>query len=464
MKKSFIYILFLLFIVTTSCYKDIGNYDYVTPEKPVVEGVKDSLFRAVIGDSLRIFPVVKHTLANTEKLSYQWQINVPHEPWKLNYNEKNLKIVFGEKPGTYTALFIVTDHSNEMKYFFDFKIEARTEFTSGTAVLSVESGVTQLSFVKPDYTILPRLYEGINHEQLPGKPFQLLYINRQSLDFSYWVLGEGEKPGVIIDANTMQKGKYINDNFFDTPPSVKVGSLKVHPSAVTVGVINGKLYMGTNQTSPLSPVYGTYGNSSSGDYELSPYFIMTNDYFLGFNLKKKQFVRFNGAGAYFGTDYTVIPVGKGFDPTNVPLDLVYLTYINNSASYAYGKDATGKIYELKFSNSSEIFYTNYMRVFKANDLITADTKWEGSSREVIFFSSGDKVYRYNPVNEEIKVLDTQFSGKTISMLKLIADGDTLVVGTEGNLSYLDVSTGKNGNLLRTVSGIPGAPVDIAIRK
>ena len=50
------------------------------------------------------------------------------------------------------------------------------------------------------------------------------------------------------------------------------------------------------------------------------------------------------------------------------------------------------------------------------------------------------------------------------MLKISDDENSLTVGVDGAILTLDVTVGKNGNITKTVNGIPGAPVDIIFRK
>jgi len=82
---------------------------------------------------------------------------------------------------------------------------------------------------------------------------------------------------------------------------------------------------------------------------------------------------------------------------------------------------------------------------------------------IFYFTSDDKIYRYNPLNQDLRTLDANFSGQKVTMIKLSADGNTLTAGTTGSLYTLDVSVSKNGNITKTITGIPGAPVDIVIR-
>ncbi|WP_224996334.1 PKD-like family lipoprotein [Cesiribacter sp. SM1] len=468
MKQLSLYYLLLSSVLLTACYEDLGNYDYAPPEEPIVTGIRDSVFVAYIGDTLHIVPGISHSLAETDNFTFNWQIVVPQEARAEHYEGPELKILFGLKPGQYQGLLTVTDHSNEMKYFYNFEIEGRTEFTQGMVVLSDEGGHARLSFIKPDNSVLPDLYEGIHGEPLPGKPLQLVAVNeawQPQTIVSYWVLcGEGEKPAVILDASTMIRTKYINDNFFDAPATLKPVALKPTMSGVTTGVISGKLYTGTTSTAPFGPLYGVFGNGSAGDYELSPHFIYQDfQYYIGFDEKQKNFVRFEGNGAYFGTDYTVIPVGEGFDPKNPGIDLLYMQYLNSNASFAFGKGADGQVYELKFSNAADMFFTSYKKVFPGSELVTENTKWAANPEEIIFFSSGDKIFRYNPLNEELKTLSTSFAGQEVSMLRFFGNNDLLLAATEGALYILDVGTGKNGSLVQKIEGIPGAPVDVVVR-
>jgi hypothetical protein len=106
----------------------------------------------------------------------------------------------------------------------------------------------------------------------------------------------------------------------------------------------------------------------------------------------------------------------------------------------------------------------YKRPFARAELVAPTTKWASTPAEIFYFNSGSKVYRYNPLNEEVRALDTDFGGKEVTMVKTSADGNTLYAGVEGSVYVLDVSTGKFGNVLSKIDNIPGAPVDLAVRE
>jgi hypothetical protein len=96
-------------------------------------------------------------------------------------------------------------------------------------------------------------------------------------------------------------------------------------------------------------------------------------------------------------------------------------------------------------------------------LITADTKWQGAKNGVIYIASGNKVVIYNPINQEVRNLATDLGGEAITMLKLSEDEKTLMVGTKETVWFTNINTGEYGSFIKKIEGIPGSPMDIAIR-
>jgi len=469
--KRLILITAVLAAFFSACHKDLGHYDIDMPETPVVTDL-DSVYTAFVGDSLIITPKIKSK--DSSQIELQWRISVIEGNDVLDTGAA-LKIIFGLQAKRYPARLTVYNKANGMKYFHQFFIDGGTEFGKGTSVLSVENGVTQFSFIKPDGNIQARLYRAIHGKDLPQNPLHLFLLKNQVQNnnlLGYWIITRNG--GVRLEPNTMiEDPKYPNtlaDNFFVAPDELEVGSMKVQRQGVLMGVINGILYGGTTNTWDQAPTYGMFG-PAEGEYELAPSFIMTQadagTSFVGFDKNRKQFLRFNvySGPTYFGTQYGV-PSAPAFDPLNVGMDLVHMEQLNNTDCYAYCKGADGKIFELHFTvNFTGPFEFNPMgkREFIRQDLITADTKWQGAKNGVIYLATGTKVYRYNPLNQEVREMVTSFGEKTVSMIKLSEDETNLMVGTEGTIYQLDITTGKYGTLIKKTEGIPGAPVDIVIR-
>ncbi|MCD8742126.1 hypothetical protein LT679_16060 [Mucilaginibacter roseus] len=464
---KFKYIAYLLLLtVLAACKKDLGNYIYTPPSEPVIVNFTDRTFDALVGDSLILQPYVELDGADPYKdLTFDWEIFVDEAARTDKYTGYPLKIVYNLSPKTRTAKLTVTDKRNQMKYFFPFKIAGNTQFTKGFTVLSVDAGVTKLSFIKPDSaSILSNLYFSLHNENLPDNPVQLFakpYAYQPGTAEDYWVIAKDpQKNSVIIDGNTMLRKRFFADQFFSPPASIVTERFEASKGFAT-GIINGKLYLSVTTTAPFAPDWGKFSNPQAGDYELSPYFGNTNNYYFGFDIKTKAFVSFSSTGGYSGTEYQVN--GDAFNPKNIGMSNLLFMQPVPGTNYAFFKDDAGSVYEISFGIEMDNYFSTRVikpyakKIFKGSAMVNGDTKWQRSGTDVFYFSSNDKIYRYNPINEDLRLLDANLSGKKISMLKL--SGNTLTAGVDGELVFLDVSVGANGKLVKTIKGIPGAPVD-----
>ena len=467
----------ILMSCLSSCYKDKGNYSIDMPIEPEVTGL-DTLYRAVAGDSLIIEPQITGIVP--EHLSCSWRIYVPEEvsPDDNRYEGSNLRIIFGLQAKRYRARLTITNTENGMQYFHTFYIQGVTEFSVGSLVLSQDDGVTKLSFVKPDHTIQPDIYEAINNEQLPPDPLHIHFLrnmNSGGLPLAYWIITK--HGGVRLNVNDLQKETIkpgtLQENFFLPPANIEVGTLKNHRQGVLMGIINGKFYGGTTTTWDQNDLYGMFGAYAVGNYTLAPQFVLTtigNDVsMIAYEKDSKQFVRLavQAGPVYFGTQYAVDNTIDVFDPHAVGLDLVQIVQINSADTYAYVRDADGQIFELKFTAA---FHTNpftfrplHKRLFARQEWMHADTKLVATQTGYIYIAAGNKIYRYNPLNEQILELEANFT-HPVTMLKLDDDQNTLIAGAGNSIYYLDIRTGRNGNITGEINGIPGQPIDMVWRK
>ena len=478
MQKLKHYLLYMpaLLLLLAACARDKGNYDYVELPDPQISNL-DTIYTAITGDSLIITPRI--TLASGKNdYSCYWKIDVAAEARSQDYEGRELRIVFGLPAARYPTQLAVTDNTTGMKYFYQFDIIGQTEFTKGLLVLSNNNNQAVLSFVKPDGTVRPDIYQSINQEALPGPAKQLVpiqnmfYLNTLS---AYWITYDGDQNGgVQIDASSLKKTKYIPENFYDAPATAHADYLLNMVNGITDAIIDGKLYIGATETAPFWPYYGFWGVPINGSYSLHPQLMENfaesalsgrpNSYFLGYDKNRKAFVRFY-ANTFYDVNYTVL--GDAFDPKQVKMDMIYMNRFNDNELYAIG-DSLGKKLELKFrvdfTDSTQRFYPTYKRPFPGTSLLTAGAKWQSSPIGVFFFSANDVIYRYNPLNNDIKPLQTTTAGKKITLLKVLQGGNLLVAGAEGgSIYYLDISTGKLGQLIKKIDGIPGSPQDIIIR-
>ncbi|HEY0298163.1 MAG TPA: hypothetical protein VGB84_02995, partial [Arachidicoccus sp.] len=165
-----------------------------------------------------------------------------------------------------------------------------------------------------------------------------------------------------------------------------------------------------------------------------------------------------------GPAYTVIGDSL-FDPTNLKMDLIHLQQINGGLCYAYCKAPNDTLYELEFNAvfDGPFQITNMLkRPFAHPELITGSTMWQATQNGIMYFNYQDKVYRYNPTNQDFRIVSADFGGKVVTMVKVV-DQNTLAVGVNGSIFFLDISTGKYGTLIKKINGLPGNVIDMALR-
>jgi len=470
MKRILLVMLTALALLQLACYKDKGNYDYHPVDAPDLTGL-DTLYEVAIGNSLLIKPLVTTNEPNA-RLGYSWRISIPSQLRDTILTGDTFSFLFNLNPDTYPVRLTITDSSNLMKYFWDFKIKGTTPFSKGTLVLSLENNISQLSFVKPDNTILPRIYKALHGVDLPGKPLQVINLIKQQVNpvptLGYWITGsDANDGGVHLSTNTLLQVQSLRTNFFELPAVAKSGYMESTENGVLRGVINGKLYEGAWQTYYYADTYGFFGASVPGDYELYARVVGSVPLILGYDIKNKQFTVFTNMGGlgFLGNNYQVTGTTP-FDPKNIPLDLMFLNLKGGNNCYAIHKAADGTLYELGLTMVYMGFAQItplYNRPFPHPSLITPNTKWAGAvlNGDVIYFTSGDKIYSYTPSNQQIIPLTTNFGGKNVTMLKLIDDDHTLIAGVDGSVYWLDVNNGVFGNVIKKIDGIPGSPVDVA---
>jgi len=445
-----------------SCIKDEGNYTYTAPEVPQI--VIDEVYDIYVGERLLIEPKV--TFSNPDLLSFEWTIIDMEQMTSYTYIEPVLDIFFSLKPKLYMSRLTVTDLSNQMKYFYPFSIYGHTDFNEGMVLLTSKQGIAQLSFVKPDGTVIENLYEQMHGESLPSGPLQIVPLQHMNMMgrpyLGYWLLcSDKNNPGVLIDSENLSHIRYFRENFFSIPTGeISVLGFMKRDDATMAGIINGKYYPGAFETYYLSPIYGFFGGPVQGNYTLGPALASdpSGTFVWSYDVSKRSLACFiPPARMYFDATHMPGPP-PAFDPGNLALDLVTLLSFN-SGFYFFGKDDNGMIQELKFSTGGQMVISIYKRPFQFSEYVKADTKWVLlPGLEVFYFTSGDAIYRYNPLNETIEKLDFQPSGK-VTMLKF-KSSEQLIAGSEGKVYFLDISVGHRGEIIKTIEGFSGEPADV----
>jgi hypothetical protein len=234
------------------------------------------------------------------------------------------------------------------------------------------------------------------------------------------------------------------------------------------GLVNGQVHVGTFEGYYEWPGYNYFSTPILGDYEVECYVKdKTAGFCWGYDPEKKKLHAFMPAARML-FEVTNIPGPPAqWDPTNIGLDLITLQF-HQGGGYLIGRDGDGKIWQLGFMTGGNMTMNTTRTEFQHASLVNADTKWLLNNNGVFFFSSGNKVYRYNPLAPSVaEPLVGEITGN-VTMLKFgrNAAQNELVVGTEVRLYWLSLtgSAGNDGQVVRTQEGFDGAPVDMYDRK
>src|SRR5689334_7130028 len=155
MKRSILVLLTAFGLLQLACYKDKGNYNYDEVFVPEITGL-DTLYKTSIGDTLVVKPTVTTADPNAS-FTYTWRISITGRYTDTTITAYPLKLVFSFDPDVCQVRLTVADTKNGMKYFRFFRIKGETQVSSGSLVLSQENNTSQMSFVKPDGSVLARL-------------------------------------------------------------------------------------------------------------------------------------------------------------------------------------------------------------------------------------------------------------------------------------------------------------------
>lgn len=208
MKKRIIISLCLL-IALTSCYRDLGNYDYHDINEIDVAGIDDN-YSVDVDDSLIITPTLTGTLySDTSRFTYSWEIGS-----QTVSQEHDLRMQMNLLPGFKYSRYIITDKQTGVKTYKVFGVNVSSS-TAGDliVVLSKYQGRAELSYLRLDKPSnwAVNYFRNRTGESLGNNPQQLSVLysfsGRQSnmpfVNRNGRVIALVDNVGHLIDKTTM---------------------------------------------------------------------------------------------------------------------------------------------------------------------------------------------------------------------------------------------------------------------
>lgn len=489
--KIYTYTLVLLsFILISSCRKDLGNYEYKDINELSISGLRTEYSVRTNIDTLRINPILKGTMdeGDTSRYAYLWILQNSN---KLNDSigtSMNLVFPVFLEPIEHTLLYRVLDKKTGIVSRVSAKLTVGTPFSRGILVMGEdEQGYAEAEMLSMGNDTLhfthllsesglPRLREplsfmhtGIGSSNAYAKLWVLTgtgsyYLNRSSLK--------------ATTANNFGRLAYISEAI--NPETMYPIAVGPQINAAAGGTSSGNYRVLITKG---GDVFVNYLFLTGGDFynnpinkttdapevrlPAAPYLLYSLNNMNALMWYDTQNQRFLYHTAFYGTSTSSVlsdaPVG-GVTPefpwnnASIGRQLVYAENTRNNSdgstngnSFAIMKDASNAYYVYKFYVNTVTPARRALYTIKpiAVDFANADFYAFSSTRSVIFYSKGSKLYAYDYTRNFEKLYEfPEIGTDQITMLKF----DTQIDPTTNSLYLATYNGNTKGTLRRFIVG------------
>lgn len=467
----------LLLLCATSCKKDLGQYDYVSVNTPVLDTtLVPASYSIERFNNLTIDPKIKLNGIDTSTLTYKWlfykqtvatgQTNVP----RVISNLRRLSVPITDPLGLYYVELVVTDTKNDSKTNIVFNLSVSAGMEYGVMVLHTNNGTSDVDFLitrnAVPITSIPEkrvrnLYASATGSRLAGEARFISPSRRTSFTaiVTNWVTVATNSQLQRVSGNDFS---FLRDNgaLFLRPGTVinpQAHNLSDRSSYETL-INDGKMYI-TNASDQL---VASFSAALTGDYYLAPFTVSGASGSLisvGYDQKNGRFIRPTSATAGTITDFRVPANGtQPFNLTNIGKDMVGMDRGISNQTLAFFKDKTGNgrsLYVINFDKADDglLAVGNY-NMTNLPEIGNALFYQANKASSVCYYATGTKVYLYDYTTQNIPTVGFQVpAGETITCMKVykptpnfnLADSDGRILyvatwdGTQGRLYELSIN-------------------------
>ncbi len=438
MKSKIIYIHLAVLLAFYGCLQDEGNYAYLElNEVDEISGIEQMYSITKFEDTLRIRPEVMFKLEQEGDYSYEWAVNHPVYNEQTRLYENTELVISTDKDLEYIAnhevpyddlfaTFKVINNSTSVTKTKDFQIRIQNAYQYGYYFLTEEvDGNSELFMVRNNWKTIDDFFEKTTGLTLKGQPFGMELYEPSSGTELIIFTSDPQTVGAVMDLNEVQykwpASKCFHEGYLGSEPIV-VDWFNYEPnSGDFYTIISGDYHYTTRWA---KGDYKPYIGIKAPDLEEAV--DRANEICWGFSL-------------IHGTDPGTLYVASSGGATNkaqiegeaivVPGECLFMA--GEPGKYAFqGIDTyiftkiDGNIKEtvINASGYGELtFSLKAEREFVGSSLIDEESIFITSASERYFyFSSGNKVYKYNyDAPEEMPEIAFELpEGQQISYLKM----------------------------------------------
>lgn len=439
--KLIILISAFISLFVTSCYKDLGNYEYAEINEITIEGIEPE-YTIDVDKVIEIKPnLVATQYSDTTKFTFQWTFD-----GKEVATTKDLTMTVNLSTGQRNGKYIITDIKTGVKTYTKFLLNVSSA-TAGDlyVVLSKSKGKAELSYLRLDKEnseFVVNYFEDRMGFSLGTKPQQLSFVDFGStLDGVYPYINEFGGSFVLVDnksyifnKSTMDmdtlsyylKGENYSDAQVYPRPDISGYKSEFINSQVVMWRIlnNGKMQQGgvinevsggavysfahsTNELNVIKRVNMSLRDSPNCYFSPFCYYdAVTNDfdnrykYVQGFRIGNLMvFDKSMGRFAYI-TSGLATSIPEENIPAYPNFDLIYGSRTNDAALQmaVLADGTTSKMLLINKSSATKNLYSLIGDVVTSNVINRSTKFYKVFGNSYLLFATGDKLYSYNILN------------------------------------------------------------------
>ena len=274
--------LLLASVLVTSCFQDLGNYDYKEVEDFEVTGLQAS-YDVYTSENLVIEPVV---IPQSGDYEYEWFLTEYRSGGyqieqyaNVLSNERILDVPFKRSTGEYELYLKVTSKTSGDAKFVRMTINAITPYTNACYILyEMKDGNSEVDIHYPQAAPTFKAVEKFTGESLQGRPKYLSYLpsfayldeNTGTKVFNTLIVPASEQSMVSFNTTDMSIARQPRQWFYEDYDVLKIKNISSFACAVVVFAETGvhttqQLTPGTPMTGKFSAVPDVMGGLTSCD-------------------------------------------------------------------------------------------------------------------------------------------------------------------------------------------------------
>lgn len=434
MLKIFKYLFIFCFILfISSCYKDLGNYNYKDINNITV--ISDSFnYSLKQQDTLRIKVSLQETMTPGEK-TYKWVLypntGVPLTRRTLG-ESKDLNAVISENPGTYKLDYFVTDKTTGVAFHKEFSVVVVSAFSEGWLVLEEKESNVDLALIAPTGDVFRNIYTTTNNgNYLPkGSNKIMLWDNRNDQEIYI------ASPDDMIQVNFVNflKISDFRNLFFDAPTPTKVQAFSFDGGMQKCLINNGQVFSYSTMVPP--PYFFGLAVSGIGEYYMEPYKSYSAYGYIFYERTKQRFYQLGSYDINFVSFPEYKPGVDSFNFNNVGKKLMFGgEAVGPASNFLFKNNNDDSLFVYNVNPSAQVKATGKYNVTGSEGLVDAKVFVMSKTLNFIYYAYENKIYK----------LDI-FAGKGIPIYTFPASASVVEMRLLGNRMVIATNEGNQGKV------------------